>query len=462
MSPIVRRDDGEYRSDHRKKALAIGGVVRSEQEDDGLARWDDKEVDKEDRSGPSGGVYPYRDPIDPDIPASAREHQVEGWTDRDQDSGSSDHEHIHGLNKPKRQDEVRYSLGSNATYPPRPSASLDTLAELTTSVPKSRAHVFRAATSLLIQSTPSLIVSLIGLIFTGQLLDHLAVWDVFVKCDELFIAVPALQNLKGNLEMCLGAKLGTAVRVGWFSSSFLAADLISATLYRCSQTNEGRLDTPKRRKNIITNSLFFLQYQALSISALAGGLSWLLGYAMKHRIASPTPIPGSEDITEGYTKPGGKQLMLILSTGMLTASLSSAVLGNFISWLVVVCRWFGLNPGKSNLLKTLRPYVTISWLPVDSIQTDNIASPLAACLGDFLTLFILALVGSALVHGLSSPAPAIATLLMVIATIGVRWYGLQYKESSRPLEEKPSEAEEEGAWWPLASRFPWSYDVIYG
>lgn len=138
------------------------------------------------------------------------------------------------------------------------------------------------------------------------------------------------------------------------------ADLISATRYRCSQTNEGRLDTPRRRKNIITNSLFFLQYQALSISALAGGLSWLLGYAMKHRIASPTPIPGSEDITEGYTKPGAKQLMLILSTGMLTASLSSAVLGNFISWLVVVCRWFGLNPGKSNLFKTLRPSVTIS------------------------------------------------------------------------------------------------------
>jgi hypothetical protein len=211
MSPIVRRDDGEYRSDHRKKALAIGGVVRSEQEDDGVARWEDKETDKEHRSG-SEGLYPYKDPIDPDIPA--REPHIEGWTHRDQDSGSSDHEHIHGLNKPKRHDEVRYSLGSNATYPPRPSASLDTLAELTTSVSNSRAHVLRAATSLLIQSTPSLIVSLIGLIFTGQLLDHLAVWDVFVKCDELFIAVPALQNLKGNLEMCLGAKLGTAVRVG--------------------------------------------------------------------------------------------------------------------------------------------------------------------------------------------------------------------------------------------------------
>jgi hypothetical protein len=68
---------------------------------------------------------------------------------------------------------------------------------------------------------------------------------------------------------------------------------------------------------------------------------------MKHRIGTPDALPGDEDVVEGYTKPGIKQLMLILSSGMLTASLSSAVLGNFISWLVVVCRWFGINPGMS-------------------------------------------------------------------------------------------------------------------
>jgi hypothetical protein len=79
-------------------------------------------------------------------------------------------------------------------------------------------------------------------------------------------------------------------------------------------------------------------------------MSWLLGYAMKHRVGTPDAIPGHEGVVEGYTKPGARQLMLILSTGMLTASLSSAVLGNFISWLVVVCRWFGVNPGESMMM----------------------------------------------------------------------------------------------------------------
>jgi solute carrier family 41 len=72
--------------------------------------------------------------------------------------------------------------------------------------------IVHLALTLAIQSTPSLLLSLVGLVFTGQLLDHLAVWSVFRRVDELFILVPVLGNLKGNLEMCLGARLGTSVR----------------------------------------------------------------------------------------------------------------------------------------------------------------------------------------------------------------------------------------------------------
>jgi hypothetical protein len=73
------------------------------------------------------------------------------------------------------------------------------------------------------QATPSLLLSLLGLIFTGQLLDHLARWQVFKRVDELFILVPILTNLKGNLETCLGAKLGTAVsRLLFFSFLFFS------------------------------------------------------------------------------------------------------------------------------------------------------------------------------------------------------------------------------------------------
>ena len=56
--------------------------------------------------------------------------------------------------------------------------------------------------SLFTQATPSLLLSLLGLIFTGQLLDHLARWHVFHRVDELFILVPVLGNLKGNLRLC--------------------------------------------------------------------------------------------------------------------------------------------------------------------------------------------------------------------------------------------------------------------
>jgi solute carrier family 41 len=85
------------------------------------------------------------------------------------------------------------------------------------------------------------------------------------------------------------------------------------------------------------------------------------------------------------------------------------------------------------------------------MHTDNIASPLAACLGDFLTLFILALVGSALVYGLSTPIPFVATLVMVVTTLAVRWYCRLPKHSHGSKRVKETEEEEEGAWWPLVS-----------
>ena len=46
---------------------------------------------------------------------------------------------------------------------------------------------------------------------------------------------------------------------------------------------------------------------------------------------------------------------------------------------------------------------------------DNITPPLAACLGDLLTLFILALLGTALVGAMDTPFPLIAVILMSIA-----------------------------------------------
>ena len=51
----------------------------------------------------------------------------------------------------------------------------------------------------------------IGMVLAGLLFDHVQHWDVFDSIHELFILIPPLLGLKGNLEMTLASRLSTAV-----------------------------------------------------------------------------------------------------------------------------------------------------------------------------------------------------------------------------------------------------------
>ena len=48
----------------------------------------------------------------------------------------------------------------------------------------------------------------------GQLLSVVQHWAVFLACPELFVLVPALLGLKGNLEMTLASRLATSANMG--------------------------------------------------------------------------------------------------------------------------------------------------------------------------------------------------------------------------------------------------------
>ena len=170
---------------------------------------------------------------------------------------------------------------------------------------------------------------MIGLVFTGELLEHLARWRVFRRVDELFILVPMIGNLKGNLEMCLSARLGTSANIG-------------------------ELDHRLTRRALLTANMTLLGLQALLISSLAAFISFVLGLLVTHRLGDNAPLleedpglaVGEQEWHEGYTRPGWKQLVMVLATGMGAAGMSSAVLGSFMGSLVVVCRWAGLDPGE--------------------------------------------------------------------------------------------------------------------
>jgi solute carrier family 41 len=84
---------------------------------------------------------------------------------------------------------------------------------------------------------------------------------------------------------------------------------------------------------------------------------------------------------------------MVASTAMCAACLSSIVLGSFMCTLVVTCRKLGLDP-------------------------DNIAPPIASCLGDLVTLFLLGLVSSVLINFISTPLPLLIVCVLVASAIG--------------------------------------------
>lgn len=84
------------------------------------------------------------------------------------------------------------------------------------------------------------------------------------EVDQLIMIIPVVLNLKGNLEMNLSARLGTAANVG-------------------------ELDDKEARKSMIWGNLSLLQVQAAVVSFVAGSLSLVLSLIMPRTVAPPSP-----------------------------------------------------------------------------------------------------------------------------------------------------------------------------
>lgn len=213
--------------------------------------------------------------------------------------------------------------------------------------------------------------------------------------------------------MVLGAKLGTAAA-------------------------KGHLDDPKRRNSIITQALLYLQYQGLAIALLAGIIAFLLGLLHEHKVVSSTGV------IVGYTRPGSSELFAVVGTSMATIAIASLALGAFMSLLVVACRHVGVDPGECPCRRHHTAFrLTCEW-------PDNVASPLAACLGDLLTLCILAIVGSVVVRGINTPWTLAFVAFMLLVSGSVAWMQnrVSKAEKRRRRGGRQNEANA-GGWSPL-------------
>jgi solute carrier family 41 len=84
------------------------------------------------------------------------------------------------------------------------------------------------------------------------------------QVDELIIIIPVILNLKGNLEMNLSARLGTAANVG-------------------------ELDKADVQRSVIYGNLLLLQVQATVVSFVATIVSFVIGLAVPNPVQSTTP-----------------------------------------------------------------------------------------------------------------------------------------------------------------------------
>ncbi|CAG7846101.1 SubName: Full=Uncharacterized protein {ECO:0000313/EMBL:CCA66834.1} [Serendipita indica DSM 11827] len=224
--------------------------------------------------------------------------------------------------------------------------------------------------SIFAETLPTLMFALFGTFLTGELLELLATWRAFKAINELLILVPMLLNLKGNLEMNLSARLSTA-------------------------SNMGDLDNRTTRRHLIVGNMSLLQVQGILVSCLAATFSFVISLVLPHDQPEPSPPVGNTGerdltglspkmllahaiqhlVTRAHphrphprptqpTATGPREFLIVLLIGQSAASLSSAILGAFMCALVLLCRYFRLNP-------------------------DNIAPAVASALGDLLTLALL-------------------------------------------------------------------------
>ncbi|CAL1297109.1 unnamed protein product [Larinioides sclopetarius] len=182
-----------------------------------------------------------------------------------------------------------------------------------------------------------------GTVAAGIVLDIVKTWPVFVNVTQLFILVPALLGLKGNLEMTLAARIST-------------------------QANLGQLDSFREQWKMTYGNMALVQCQATIVAFVASIFAIVVDVVQENNF----------DVHHA---------LLLCASSLITAVIASLVLGFITIGVVLSSRKLHINP-------------------------DNVATPIAASLGDVTTLGLLASISSGL-YGIVMTDNWVAPFLVV-------------------------------------------------
>lgn len=192
-----------------------------------------------------------------------------------------------------------------------------------------------------------------GMVAASLLLDMVQHWPVFQNVSEVYILVPALLGLKGNLEMTLASRLST-------------------------HANLGHLDTRSQQWSLIAGNLSLIQCQAIVVGFLASIAAVIFGW-----------IPAG--------KFNLQHALLLCASSVGTAFMASFILGLVMVGVILFSRHFHINP-------------------------DNVATPIAASLGDLTTLALLSYFASLLYKTIDT-LPWLPVVIIIVGILFVPLWG---------------------------------------
>lgn len=197
-----------------------------------------------------------------------------------------------------------------------------------------------------------------GTVAAGLLLDIVQHWNVFQEVPEMFVLVPALLGLKGNLEMTLASRISTLA-------------------------NLGTIDTSKEQWRMALGNICILQCQSLVLGLIASAFASIVGC-----------------IREGELNV--HNVLLLSSSSLVTASVASFILGSITITVVIFSKKVNINP-------------------------DNVAAPIAASMGDVVTLALLAFISKFIFERSGQYVWVEAAVLIVLLSLIPFWAFLSYK-----------------------------------
>ncbi|KAJ8707453.1 hypothetical protein PYW08_010705 [Mythimna loreyi] len=160
-----------------------------------------------------------------------------------------------------------------------------------------------------------------GTIGAGIVLGNVRDWPVFIEVSAIFVLVPSLSGLKGNLDMCLASRLST-------------------------QANLGNMTSTREVISMVVGNISLVQVQA---------------------IVAATVVSMFAIVVNTITDRGvnGSYVLLLVASAVFTATTTCFVLDFVMVMVIYASHKFKVNP-------------------------DNVATPLAASIGDIVSNTVLA------------------------------------------------------------------------